>query len=239
MNELSRGCPCLHTTPCHERCTCVMSLSSSGCSRCCSYGSAEQQAAMAARLSGLDDFARRMGDELYARMQQPGFEEALKRAFAAAPAEIGRAAVEAVHRPLHELREILDRTVEHASDLAAALDELAQLRAKERLRAAAVPPAGTDDLPPDVATGLYLDRPFDADDLEWIKMGWDAYRSRGDGVGGPPRPWQIMLVFQAIRRDERATAEFLRVMNTLVLPLLRRLRLKEHPHFAKLGAADQ
>ena len=190
---------------------------------------------MAKYLAGLDGLARRMGDDLYERMQQPGFEEALKRAFAASPVEIGRAAVEAVHRPLHELREILDRTVEHASDLAAALDELAQLRAKERLRAAALPPADTDDLPPDVATGLYLDRPFDADDLGWIKMAWDSY-SAGEG---PARPGQIMLVFQAIRRDERATAEFLRVMNTIVLPLLRRLRLKEHPDLAKLGAASQ
>jgi len=235
MNELSRGCPCLHTTPCHERCTCVSPLSSSGCRRCCSYGSAEQQAAMAAHLAGLEDLARRMGDDLYARMQEPGFEDALKQAFAATPAEIGRAAVEAAHRPIHELREVLDRTVEHASDLAAALDELAQFRAKERLRADSAPPADTDDLPPDAATGLYLDRPFDADDLSWIKMAWDAYHASE----GPARPGQLMLVFEAIRRDERATAEFLWVMNTTVLPLLRRLRLKEHPHFAKLGAVDQ
>lgn len=53
------------------------------------------------------------------------------------------------------------------------------------------------------------------------------------------RPTQLMLVFQAIRRDERPTTEFLRVMNTVVLPLLRRLRLKEHPHFTKLGAAGE
>jgi hypothetical protein len=212
-----------------------MPLSSSGCRRCCSYGSAEQQAAMAKQLARLDALARCMGDDLYAQMQQPGFEDTLKRAFAASPAEIGRAAVEAVHRPIHELRESLDRTVEHASDLAAALDELAQFRAKERLHADAAPPADTDDLPPDAATGLYLDRPFDVFDLGWIKMAWDAYHESE----GPSRPGQIMLVFEAIRHDERATVEFLRVMNTIVLPLLRRLRLKEHPHLAKLGAASQ
>jgi hypothetical protein len=41
------ACPCLHTTPCHPRCTCVNGFSSSGCLRCCSYGSKEQQVAKA------------------------------------------------------------------------------------------------------------------------------------------------------------------------------------------------
>ena len=97
------------------------------------------------------------------------------------------------------------------------------------------PAAGTDDLPADGATGLYLDRPFDADDLEWMKRAWDDLRTRS----GATRPGQLMLVFQAIRRDDRATAEFLRVMNAYVLPLLRRLRLKTHPKLAKLGAAGE
>jgi hypothetical protein len=90
------------------------------------------------------------------------------------------------------------------------------------------------DLPPDAPTGLYLDRPFDVDDLEWITMAWAAYLSRGEG---PPRPFQLMLVFKAIRRDERAVEEFLRVMNTIVLPLCRRLRLQEQPNLRDLGAA--
>ncbi len=47
------GCPCKHTTPCNPRCTCVMPGSSSGCARCCSYGSKEQQRAMAERLAAL------------------------------------------------------------------------------------------------------------------------------------------------------------------------------------------
>lgn len=45
-----KACPCQHTTPCHERCSCVMPLSSSGCVMCCSYGSAEQQRAAADQL---------------------------------------------------------------------------------------------------------------------------------------------------------------------------------------------
>lgn len=48
-----RGCPCLYTTPCHDRCTCVNSFSSSGCSRCCTYGSLEQRKAHAERLAAL------------------------------------------------------------------------------------------------------------------------------------------------------------------------------------------
>jgi hypothetical protein len=55
-----RGCPCLHTTPCHDRCACVMPTSSSGCSRCCAYGSPEQQRAMAILLAAALD--QRVGD---------------------------------------------------------------------------------------------------------------------------------------------------------------------------------
>jgi hypothetical protein len=139
---------------------------------------------------------------------------------------------------IHELRQSLSTTVQHAEVLTAMLDELAALRAKDRLHAAPQEAVSTADLPPDGATGLYLDRALDAEDLEWIKMAWDAYLSRGGG-GGPPRPAQLMLVFQAIRRDERSTAEFLRVMNTIVLPLCRRLRLKEQPHLTNLGAASE
>lgn len=138
---------------------------------------------------------------------------------------------------IHELRGAIAESVAHADSLIAMLDELGAFRAKERLGIADVQvPAVTDDLPPDGATGLYLDRPFDAEDLGWIKMAWDAYLP---GTSDPVRPTQLMIVFQAIRRDERATAEFLRVMNTIVLPLLRRLRLKEHPQLTKLGAASE
>lgn len=45
-----QACPCLHTTPCDERCTCVNGWSSFGCRRCCSYGSKEQRKTMAEHL---------------------------------------------------------------------------------------------------------------------------------------------------------------------------------------------
>lgn len=44
------ACHCLHTTPCDVSCTCLNPVSSRGCSRCCSYGSREQQKATAERL---------------------------------------------------------------------------------------------------------------------------------------------------------------------------------------------
>jgi hypothetical protein len=179
-----------------------MPLSSSGCRRCCAYGSVEQRAAMATRLAKAID--RKHGDP---------------------PPSV------------HEMRASLTKLVEHADTFETMLDELARLRAKERLRIDHLPPADTDDLPPDAATGLYLDVPFDVVDFEWIKMAFDTYAHRHDG--GLKRISQLMLVFTAIRCDERATAEFLRVMNTIVLPLLRRIRLKEQPHLTKLGAISE
>jgi hypothetical protein len=47
------SCPCLHTEPCNPRCTCVHGGSSVGCSRCCTYGSKEQQKKTAERLAAL------------------------------------------------------------------------------------------------------------------------------------------------------------------------------------------
>jgi hypothetical protein len=54
---LRDGCPCKHTTPCHEGCSCVAPLSSSGCRRCCMYGSAEQQQTRAVFLAEAIDGA--------------------------------------------------------------------------------------------------------------------------------------------------------------------------------------
>ncbi len=51
VEQLRQSCPCLHVAPCHARCSCVAPLSSSGCQRCCSYGSPEQQRAAAERLA--------------------------------------------------------------------------------------------------------------------------------------------------------------------------------------------
>jgi hypothetical protein len=64
-NDLERAqCPCMHTTPCHARCSCVMPLSSSGCRRCCAYGSAEQQAATATRLAAFIDLGWELRDAI-------------------------------------------------------------------------------------------------------------------------------------------------------------------------------
>ena len=43
LDIITESCPCLHTTPCDERCSCVNPFSSFGCRRCCTYGSKEQQ----------------------------------------------------------------------------------------------------------------------------------------------------------------------------------------------------
>jgi hypothetical protein len=54
------GCPCLHTTPCHPRCTCVQPYSSHGCARCCRYGSAEQRRERAEALAALPGEVERL-----------------------------------------------------------------------------------------------------------------------------------------------------------------------------------
>ena len=43
VDSVPQACPCLHVKPCVPRCTCIYPWSSSGCSRCCSYGDKEQQ----------------------------------------------------------------------------------------------------------------------------------------------------------------------------------------------------
>ena len=45
------SCPCNWTTPCSEMCSCVRPDSSSGCSRCCRFGSVEQRRAKAEQLA--------------------------------------------------------------------------------------------------------------------------------------------------------------------------------------------
>jgi hypothetical protein len=135
-------------------------------------------------------------------------------------------------RAAEEDREYLALRLDMLAELIA--DQAAEARCAEPL---ARSPAPMDDLPPDALTGLYLDRPFDVDDLEWIRMAWGAYLSRRDE--GPRRPFQLMLVFQAIRHDELAARAFLRVMNMVILPLCRRRRLQEQPHLRDLGAANK
>ncbi len=64
LREEKRGCPCLYTTPCHERCTCVTPVSSVGCSRCARYGSVDQRRAAAEYLAGLAAEVERLREEL-------------------------------------------------------------------------------------------------------------------------------------------------------------------------------
>jgi hypothetical protein len=149
---------------------------------------------------------------------------------------VDQAKVLAVTPSTKELREALGLVAKHSSTLVAMLDELVSHRAKARLGAEPQDPAPSDDLPSDAPTGLYLDRPFDGTDLEWLKQAWLAYISRHDD--GFARPKQLMLVFQTIYREPRARNEFLRVMNTIVLPLCRRLRLQEQPQLRDLGASE-
>jgi len=52
VKELERSCPCTQVTPCHDRCSCVIHFSSSGCRRCSKYGSAAQRQSAAARIAG-------------------------------------------------------------------------------------------------------------------------------------------------------------------------------------------
>ena len=142
--------------------------------------------------------------------------------------------------PIHEVRKSIEQTSTHLRTLLAMLDELGAHRAKQRLAADMTAPAtDVDDLPPDGPTGLYLDVPFDEDDPEWIKRAFDTFTNTGMNTGGSKRPSHLMLVFQAIRHDSRATAEFVRAMNTIVLPFLRRLRLRDQPQLRNLGAARE
>lgn len=60
----NRSCPCVYVTPCHDRCTCVVPTSSSGCRRCCSYGSLEQRREMAHRLASLEEQNEQLHSEI-------------------------------------------------------------------------------------------------------------------------------------------------------------------------------
>ena len=49
------GCPCKHTTPCSDSCTCADGMRSGGCRRCASYGSDEQRKQNAEHLARILD----------------------------------------------------------------------------------------------------------------------------------------------------------------------------------------
>ena len=50
LKPLRTSCPCCWGEPCDERCTCVHFGSSTGCRRCCTYGSDKQREAMASAI---------------------------------------------------------------------------------------------------------------------------------------------------------------------------------------------
>ena len=60
MSDLKRlgGCPCEHTTPCSDMCSCAHPFMSAGCQRCCSYGNPTQQLAAAEHLAKIIDTAK-------------------------------------------------------------------------------------------------------------------------------------------------------------------------------------
>src|SRR6185369_8954853 len=43
LAQARAACPCKHTTPCSDACSCANPVMSGGCERCCAYGSEEQQ----------------------------------------------------------------------------------------------------------------------------------------------------------------------------------------------------
>jgi hypothetical protein len=65
-----QACPCLHIEPCDPHCTCVNPYSSRGCTRCCSYGSKEQQRAAAEHLAAQTALIGRLRKELRAVLAQ-------------------------------------------------------------------------------------------------------------------------------------------------------------------------
>lgn len=81
------------------------------------------------------------------------------------------------------------------------------------------------EAPAPTGKNLYLERPFDREDVLWIR---DALRK----IAGmtTARAEQLMLVFERIEGSPAATAEFVAWMNAVVLPVLR----KQHPAYASV-----
>lgn len=60
LKRMSTSCPCHHTTPCSDMCSCARPLMSAGCRRCASYGSDEQRQGAARRLAAQDEEIERL-----------------------------------------------------------------------------------------------------------------------------------------------------------------------------------
>jgi hypothetical protein len=63
QNTARQACPCLHVEPCDPDCTCVKPFMSRGCTRCCTYGSKEQQVEAARYLVGLSSSRKKALEE--------------------------------------------------------------------------------------------------------------------------------------------------------------------------------
>ena len=90
------GCPCRWTTPCTPRCTCVTPGSSTGCARCCRYGSDEQRRARAQvilaaekALARIATFGNHLGPSDEAGIARAAIDNALELAQKAVLVEIG------------------------------------------------------------------------------------------------------------------------------------------------------
>jgi hypothetical protein len=73
------SCPCRYTTPCGPRCTCVNPISSTGCTRCCSYGPIESQRAKAKDLARRIDSHTRLVDVVRASLFAEDYAKADER----------------------------------------------------------------------------------------------------------------------------------------------------------------
>lgn len=55
LRRMATSCPCHHTTPCSNMCSCAHPPMSAGCRRCALYGSKEQRQGAARRLAAQDE----------------------------------------------------------------------------------------------------------------------------------------------------------------------------------------
>lgn len=117
----AKACPCLHTAPCHDSCTCVCPLSSSGCHRCCTYGSPDQQQAKAEFLATA--FDRAAGDSDGVAMDfRSGFAIGLERGH-----DTAHVRAEVTEEMVREDREVCERALQQHMDgvsLATAFDRM-------------------------------------------------------------------------------------------------------------------
>lgn len=82
LKRMATGCPCHHTTPCSDMCSCAHPLMSAGCRRCALYGSEEQRQGAARRLAAqAEELAKLRAAlaEASAYLDSEGFDETAAR----------------------------------------------------------------------------------------------------------------------------------------------------------------